>query len=174
MFGPSPPQAVTVPRLGQLRWAELQVFAVAGRWAADDPHPPAAVAFAAVSQHAAWRARTIGDRLPPAGHLNAGVVTVAASSGLEAVVAELSALDRTGDRVAVLGEVVLPALASAVGGLLATLSPVADAPSLRALPLVVDDANRDRALLSAVVVPEGPTAGVVDRFLASVAAAGGW
>lgn len=174
MFGPSPPQAVTVPRLGQLRWAELQVFAVAGRWSGDDPDPAAAVAFGAVSMHAAWRARTIGDRLPPAGHLNVAVVTVAASPGLGSVVADLAALTATADRVAVLAEVVLPALASAVGDLLATLSPVADAPSLRALPLVVDDVNRDVALLAGLAVPTGPAAGVVDRFSASLVAAGGW
>ncbi len=176
VIGPSPPQAVSVARLGGLRWADLVVFAVAGGWVTSTPEPAARVALAGVSRHAARRAGVLGDRLPTAGALEASAVTVPADPGLADVVADLESLVPTADRLAVLGQVVLSGIADALDALVGTLSPVADATSLRTLPPLVDDLRTDAAALGACGSGLGPvpTPGVVDAFAGRVAALGGW
>jgi len=174
--GPSPPQAVSVTRVGNLRWTELQVFSVVGSWVVSTPGHEGRVVLAGVSRHAAWRAALLADRLPRVGALAVDVVTMPRDDGLVAVVEQLAAVDSTADRLAVLGDVVLGGLASAASALLATLSPVADAPLLRALPMVIDDLNRDRAVVSGLVV--GLDGGTGSPTVAAVATAldgaGGW
>ena len=176
VIGPSPPQAVSVRRLGALRWAELVVFAVAGSWMPSTPEPAARVALAGVSRHAARRAGVVGDRLPTAGALEASVVTVPADPGLVAVVADLEVLVPTADRLAVLGDVVLGGIADALDALVRTLSPVADATSLRTLPPLVDDLRADAAALGGCGRRLGlvATPGVADGFADRVVALGGW
>lgn len=176
MIGPSPPQAVSVGRLGSLRWAELVAFAVAGGWVTSTPEPAARVALAAASRHAARRAGVVADRLPTAGALEASVVTVPAHPGLVEVVADLEVLASTADRLAVLGDVVLGGIADALDAFVPTLSPVADATSMRTLPPLVDDLRADVGLLGACGRSLGiaPTSGVVEGFADRVATLGGW
>jgi hypothetical protein len=148
LFGPSPPQAVSVARVGNLRWAELQAFAVVGSWVSTTPEHAVGVALDGISRHAAWRAAQLADRLPVVGALAAEVVTVPRDNGLVGVVQGLAALDATAARLAALDEVVLAGLAASGSALLATLSPVADAPLLRVLPMVISDLDRDRDIVA--------------------------
>jgi hypothetical protein len=186
LFGPSPPQTESVTRLGNLRWAELQVFAVVGSWVAVTPDSEASesqasghevrVALSGMSRHAAWRARMLGDRLPVVGALAADVVTVARHDDLAAVVAQMAAVAATADRLAVLGEVVLSGLVSSSAALLDTLSPVADAPAMRILPMLIDDLNRDRAVVASLMAQLGMGSGgpVTAQLADALGDAGGW
>jgi len=186
VFGPSPPQAVSVARVGNLRWAELQVFTVVGSWVASTPEHEVRIALAGVSRHAAWRATVLADRLPAVGALATDVVTVPRHDDLVLVIGQMAALDATADRLAVLGDVVLAGLEVSVSALLGTLSPVADASALRALPMVIQDLNRDRATVSGLLsradadadadpgVDAGAGAGAASGIAAALGAAGGW
>jgi hypothetical protein len=158
---PSPPQHVTVSRLGNLRWTELRVFEIFGAWVVSCPEPGIGAAFARASRHAAGRARLLGDRLPAAGHLRAEVVTVPASSAFAAALDDLAAADATPERLGA-ATALLDGLSGAVEEFLGSLSPVADGPSLRTLPLVVADLGVDRAVFRAL----GDLMGAdVDRFV---------
>lgn len=176
--GPSPPQHATMTRLGNLRWAELQVFTVTGGWVASSVDPSVATVLSAVSAHAAWRARNLADRLPTIGEFRAPAVTVPAAASLEDLMTRIAAIEGDAPRVAVLADVVLPSLVAALGDLAATLSPVADAPSLRIIPIGVTDLEADIACLAELVPTGDPTSPSSDTFVTDVrtalAAAGGW
>ena len=176
MIGPSPPQADTVAALGALRWAELSVFALAGGWVPTTDEPEARVVLAGVSRHAARRAGVIGDRLPPEGALEASIVTVPASPVLADVVGEVAGLVDDAERLTVLGEVLLAGIADALDGLVATLSPVADATCLRVLPPLVADARNDATRLADCARRRGiaPSGVDVADVAGRIAAAGGW
>lgn len=176
VIGPSPPQALSVARLGALRWAELSVFALAGGWVTETPEPEARVVLAGVSRHAARRAGVLGDRLPTAGALEASVVTLPSAPELAEILRAIEVLEGTADRLAALGEVVLPGIADALASLIATLSPVADATSLRTLPPLVGDLGADGAALRRCATALGlsGTPGVAEALAERIAAAGGW
>lgn len=159
-FGPSPPQHHTMRRIGQLRWAELQLFEVTGRWATTCSHPAVAAVMASCSRHAAWRAQQLRHRLPAAGHLHADVVTAPASPMFEELVGKLFALDGDSGRLQALGAVWLEPLRSAVVSLCSELSPVADAPSLRALPVVAADLAADASAVAAAAMRTGLSSNV--------------
>jgi hypothetical protein len=184
MFGPSPPQAVSVARVGNLRWTEVQVFATVGSWVTSTPEHDVRVALAGMARHAAWRASALADRLPVVGALAATVVTVPRHGDLVAVMDQVAGLGSTADRLTVLGDVVLAGLHASSSALLETLSPVADASLLRVLPMVMDDLSRDREAATTLVArPDSagnvagdgssasPTAAAVAAALAD---AGGW
>jgi hypothetical protein len=161
---PSPPQHVTVPRLGNLRWAELRAFELFGQWVVDTGDDEVGVAFANASRHAAARARLLADRLPSAGNLRADEVTRPSSDQFAAVVEELAAAETPAARLA--GAVaLLDSLAAAVDALLPTLSAVADGPSLRALPLVRADLDAERQVLGALARATGAEPGPVEDRL---------
>jgi hypothetical protein len=178
MFGPSPPQAVSVARVGNLRWAELQVFATVGSWVTSTPEHDVRVALAGMARHAAWRASALADRLPVVGALAASVVTVPRHHDLVALVGQVVGLGSTADRLTVLGDVMLAGLHASSSALLETLSPVADAPLLRVLPMVMDDLSRDRTAVATLVARPDIAGNVAGGGAAAVAAAladaGGW
>lgn len=169
-------------RVGNLRWAELQVFAVVGSWVVTTPEHEARVALDAVSRHAAWRAGMLAERLPQVGALASGVVTEARNDDVVAAVEEMAAVQSTPDRLVVLGDVMLGGLVASSLALVDTLSPVADAPLLRVLPMLIDDLGRDHALVSNLmadnVVAGGPAGhaggSIASRLALAVDAAGGW
>jgi hypothetical protein len=130
-------------RLGNLRWAELALFGVLGSWAADEDNDAARLVLAPAARHAAWRAAQLADRLPREGHLEVNTVTQPAHPELEEVVAAFAGVSGSAQRLVVAFEVALPALAASVTGLASQLAPVADAPSLRILPVLVADIDRD-------------------------------
>lgn len=176
LAGPSPPQAVSVARLGGLRWAELAIFAVAGDWVRSTPEPAARVALAGVSRHAARRAAVIADRLPSVGALAAPVVTVPRSAALADAVTDMAEITGTGDRLALLGEFVLPGVAEDLAALLASLSPVADATCLRTLPPLVTGLRSDGSSLVACVRAGDlqVSGGTLERLGERFALTGGW
>lgn len=182
----SPPQHVTMGRLGNLRWAELALFGVLGSWAANEDDDATRLVLEPAARHAAWRAAQLADRLPPEGHLKVNTVTQPAHPDLEEVVAGLVGVSGSAERLVVAFEVVLPALAASVTGLASQLAPVADAPSLRILPVLAADIDRDCRSGSAVLAgvldgrPGSSDAGRVDPEAIAAAyrnvleAAGGW
>lgn len=176
VIGPSPPQAVSVARLGALRWAELAVFALAGGWVTTTTEPEARVLLAGVSRHAARRAGVIGDRLPTAGALEASVVTLPPAPEFADIVGAIELLEGTADRLAALAEVVLPGIADAVASLVSSLSPIADATSLRTLPPLVDDLRLDASGLRECAAALGlaGTPGAAEAIAERIRAAGGW
>jgi hypothetical protein len=146
--GPSPPQHLTVSRVGALRWLELATFRLAGGWVATSSQPGVAVTLAAVSRHAADRARMLADRLPRAGHLRLEVVTVPTSTESEAFLDAAGTRTDDLERVVVLGDGLGPALVAGYAGLGEGLSTVADASLMRVLPGLLDDVERDRRRLA--------------------------
>lgn len=139
----SPPQHVTMSRLGNLRWAELALFGVLGSWAANEDDDATRLVLEPAARHAAWRAVQLADRLPREGHLEVNTVTQPAHPDLVDVVAGLAGVSGSAQRLVVAFEVALPALAASVTGLASQLAPVADAPSLRILPVLAADIDRD-------------------------------
>ena len=176
--GPSPPQAFTMARLGNLRWAELQLFSITGGWVGTSDDPAVAVTRSAVSARAAWRARNLADRLPTIGEFRAASVTIPTSDAMAGAVGELVSLDGDHRRVAVLAEVLLPSLVAALNELAEVLSPVADAPTLRIIPICVADLEADVGRLTDVLATAGAELEQLDVFLAgtrtSLESAGGW
>jgi len=173
-------------RLGNLRWAELALFGVLGSWAANEDDDATRLVLAPAARHAAWRAEQLADRLPREGHLEVNTVTQPAHPDLEEVVAGLAGVSGSAQRLVVAFEVALPALAASVTDLASQLAPVADAPSLRTLPVLAADIDRDCRFgggVLAVVLDGDPgpsDAGRVDHEAIAAAhrnaleAAGGW
>jgi O-succinylbenzoate synthase len=168
---PSPPQELTMARLGNLRWMELRAFEILGSWVNSTPEPDIAVAFAAASRHAAARASVLAGRLPREGHLRLAVVTQPRTDELAGVLDALSGQTETTARVGV-AQALLAAIAEALDGLVPTLSPVADGPSLRALPLVRADLDVDRSALE-MLAGGAPGTRAVDEAADQLARAGG-
>jgi len=181
MFGPSPPQHHTMVRLGQLRWAELQLLAVTGAWVGPHPEPPVASVLATCSHHAAWRARQLLDRLPDAGHLRASEVTLPPTPEHGELVEGIAAIGPGPDCLWALATVWLEPLADAVEAAGVGLSPVADGPTMRTLDMLGRDLRRDAEAVVQVAdqfgggVPQGGVqAGGVHELAARVRVAGGW
>lgn len=181
LFGPSPPQHHTMARLGQLRWAELQLFAVTGAWVVDHPEPPVASVLATCSHHAAWRARQLLDRLPDAGHLRASEVTLPPTPEHAELVEGVAAIGPGPDRLWALATVWLEPLADAVGAAGVGLSPVADGPTMRTLDMLGRDLRRDAVAVAQLadqlgdeVQAGGPQGGGVQELATRLRVVGGW
>ena len=111
-----------------------------GAWSIDEPDADAARHFAAQARHHAWRASMWDDVQPVLHDLDAAIDVPAAI--IEAFDA-LAGSSTTVERLAGVGEVALPALVARYDHDLASADPVADAPMIRVLRLVVSDAKED-------------------------------
>jgi hypothetical protein len=135
-------------RVGALRWVELRLFEVLGRWSAVVPEPAVKAVVGTHSHHAAWRAELWRTCLPALPSLTPDSVTVPPSAAVAAVV---DAVDDPGDDAGTLGpltgvyRVLVPHLLGAGNDLVEVASPVGDAPLLRVAHLVRADLAADRA-----------------------------
>jgi hypothetical protein len=153
----------TTRRLARYEWIEGRLFEVLGGWSLAGGDADGARLFAAASHRHAWHARLWAERRPLLDDLEPA--EVATPDELVTALDEIAASEPAG-RVVTYGGIVLPALVTIYGAHLEAASAVADAPVMRALRLVIADANEDRqaarALLDAV-----PAGGLdVDRAAA--------
>lgn len=157
-------------RAGGHQWLEEAVWRLLGGWAATTGEAAAAVLFDTHAQHAAWRARQWGARLPVLAGIERDGLVRPPSAGLSAVVERLggegapgtvlpgTALSgtvspgtvfpgtvspRTVSRLAAAYRVLLPRLVAGYRREAGLLSPVSDAPALRTLAQVDSDAAGD-------------------------------
>ncbi len=142
--------------LGHLAWTEQQLHAVVGAWVLDTPEPAAAVALDRQALHHAWRAATLVDRLPRLRELPRDELVASPSDDVRVGLESLAATAGTGGRLAGLLDVVVPCLLGAYRGLGARLTPVADAPLQRWLPLVEADLLADATAVAEVRVDVSP------------------
>lgn len=151
--------------LGHYRWVELRLFGLLGGWAAQVPEVEVKRCLATHAHHHAWHAELWDRRLPPEGEWSAEQVTLPPG---EAVVAFFDALeDAEGaggsiEKLTGLYRVVVPRMISGYTRLLASMSPVSDGPTIRALRLAIADETEDwqegEGLLQALLVTPGDVA----------------
>lgn len=139
-------------RIARHSWAERSLFEIVGAWSVDESDDAAARHFAAQARHHAWRA-SMWDDLRPVLH-DVETATDAPASIVDAFAA-VARSSSTAERLGAVGQIVLPALVARYEHDLALTDPVADAPMIRVLRLVVTDAKEDwqaAALLQRSVV----------------------
>ena len=129
----------TARLVGAYVWAEHRLFTVLGDFAGAEPEAAAALFFDSRAQHHAWHASLLAEKLPHRGGLDHEALPASPSSGASALFDALA--DATGavSRLAGLARVVLPRLVAGYRAHLERAAPVADAPLIRALRLVVHD-----------------------------------
>jgi hypothetical protein len=128
-------------RAARFEWVERRLFEVVGAWAADESNADAVRLFAAQARHHAWRASMWSELAPVLhdGDPSALAIPSAAAEALEA----LASTAATVDRVTALGEIVLPNVVRTYERELADANEVSDAPVMRALQLLSQDAKQD-------------------------------
>ena len=146
----------TARRLAREVYVERRLFEIVGAWSADEARPEAVVAFATQSRHHAWRADLLAAHQPRLHDLD--LSSSAPDPALVAALDALAATKGTVERLAVLVEVVLPALLVDHEAHLSSADPVSDAPVARVLRIVIADDEVDwraaTTLLRVVVGPE--------------------
>jgi hypothetical protein len=126
-------------RIGELRAAELAIFAALGTWALDAGAAPAQrVAFTAAGHRAAWRAQQLAGRAPVLAALPPDDAIAFGDDGLGAAAAALAATAHA-DRAKAAASIVR-VLAVAYDAARSDLSPT-DAPSARLFARLAHDAG---------------------------------
>ena len=128
-------------RLARYAWVERRLFEIVGAWSADECDADAVPLFAAEARHHAWRAAML-EELRPVLH-DVDAATLMPSADVVHAFVELARTSTTLERVTALDDVVLPRLLDRYDADLASGDPVADAPVLRVLRLLRQDANED-------------------------------
>jgi hypothetical protein len=157
------PADVTAGLVGEYRWIETRLYAILGAWVADFPLVGVRVHLDAQSMRHAWHAELFADRLPvragvdPDALTRPSAATVALFAALEGIEAPEVGGTSTGSAddgeapprpgalplVAGLYRVVLPRLVTTYTRHLRVAAPVADAPLMRAIRLVLRDEVED-------------------------------
>jgi hypothetical protein len=130
-------------RIGHHAWIELRLFETLGAWVTAVPELEAKAVLAAQSYHHAWHAELWHGLLPSVPHLHGPDLVVPAGPATAAQIDSLAEATGTVERLAGLYEVVLPALMDAYRDHLGRTTPVTDAPTIRALRLVLADEEED-------------------------------
>jgi hypothetical protein len=133
--------------IGGYEWIERRLFEVLGGWVPSEPVAEARVAFDLYSQQHAWHAELWSARLPVLDGLDPATLTVPPSAEVDRLLVRLAgappgeapALGGTLLRLVGLARVMLPRLIAGYGLHLRRAAPVADAPVVRSLRLVVRD-----------------------------------
>jgi hypothetical protein len=147
-------------RLGAYCRVEQQLFAVLGSWVVEVPEPDVKLALAEHADHAAWRARRWYELLPtaPPGADALVMVPPEADAAVEAAAALGEGADRTLEKLAVAGRVLLPRLAAALHAHLDWTSPLTEPAVGRVLAVCAADVDADWAaherLVQALAVDE--------------------
>ncbi len=141
------PLGRTAELVGAYRWVELALYRALGEWSVSIPLPEVQLVLAEQSSRHAWHAELWADRLPVLDGVDPDALTappVPAASILAALVgAEDAALPGVLPRLAGLYRVVLPRLVVTYCDHLVRTVPTTDAPTARALRLVLADEEED-------------------------------
>jgi hypothetical protein len=133
--------------VGAYQWIERRLFEVLGGWVTTEAVAEARLLYDVYSQQHAWHAELWADRLPVLDGLDPATFTVAPSVEVDRLLVLLSggapgeapAAGGTLLRLVGLARVVLPRLIAGYGIHLRHAAPVADAPVVRSLRLVMRD-----------------------------------
>ncbi|HUC12822.1 MAG TPA: hypothetical protein VMS00_00085, partial [Acidimicrobiales bacterium] len=131
---------------GAWAWAEASLYEVVGGWVRSTAQPSAKVYFDACSQHHAWRAELLQERLPArlvAGRAGARDLLKPVSDGAPQIMKALSCLEGDVERLAGYSRVVLPRTVVAYRSWLRRCSDASDRPVMRALGFATDDVLAD-------------------------------
>lgn len=180
---PSPtalPLVASARVLGGYRWLEARLFEVLGGWVATTEEPAVKVLLEAHAHQHAWHAQLWLDRLPELRELRPEEVTAPAAPGLAEAVDLVAAADGTVERLVGAYRVLLPRLVTTYARHLDGCAPVADAPVIRSLHLVLADGREawvdGEAALQALLGDGAAVAAAADHqraVEAAVVAAGG-
>jgi hypothetical protein len=133
----------TARRAGAARWLDGRLFEILGGWVASVAEPEVKIALAAQSSHHGWHATLWDERLPTLHDVDrAG--WIAPAPGVEPAVERIAAATSTVERLVGVHRVLLPRLAAAHARHLEVASPLADAPTIRTLRLVLQDELDDQ------------------------------
>ena len=129
--------------IGAYQWIERRLFEVLGGWVATEPVAEARLLFDVYSQQHAWHAELWAERLPVLDGLDPATLTLPPSAEVDRLLALLAGKAPTAGgtllRLVGLARVVFPRLIAGYGLHLRRAAPVADAPVVRSLRLVVRD-----------------------------------
>jgi hypothetical protein len=153
--------------VGSYQWIERRLFEVLGSWVASEPVPEAQMLFDVYSQQHAWHAALFADRLPALDSVDRDALVVPPSAEVGHLLAMLAGavpdearshvdgnlMARGGGpdapargtlpRLVGIGRVVLARLVTGYTLHLRRVSPVADAPMIRCLRLVLRDETEE-------------------------------
>jgi hypothetical protein len=132
--------------LGHAVWLEQRCFEVLGGWIRSTPEPAEKLAFAAQSHHHGTHAQLLEPLLPSTRDHDPATFVAPLDDEWPRRLAEAAAAEATDDRTAA-ARTLLDAVIASHESALAAMTPVADAPAMRALRAVVTDEREDRAAL---------------------------
>lgn len=135
--------------LARHAWVERRLFEVVGGWALAEADPDATRVLAAQAQHHAWHADLFDEQVPVLHDLDPAELE--APAPLVTLLDRLAAATGTLERLAGLVRVILPEQLARYEADLAASTPVADAPVIRALRLVVADEQDDWRVAAALL-----------------------
>lgn len=145
-------------RLGSWCWAERRLFEILGGWVRDTPEAPLKALFATHSRHHGWRAERWAEVLPGAYVPGPEELIVGGAAG--ELFEALAAIEPSALRATAHYHVVYPALLAAYEASPVVMNPVTDGPALRAIRIIVGDAQHD--LLEADAVCQRLPGGISD------------
>jgi len=140
---PAAPLAESAERLGHYAWVEARLFEILGGWVPEVPELDAKLLLGSQSHHHAWHAELWVRRLPVLAGIDHDDLTVAANDELTAFMHELAEPVTSVEKLAGVYRVMLPHLVATYGAHLERTSMVTDAPTVRALNLVLADETED-------------------------------
>lgn len=138
-------------RLGALAWVESELHRVLGGWVVGISEPGLKLVVAELSEHHAWRAGQLVDRIPRVRHQPPSTWTVPSEGGAATIRVLEEAAEPLPARWIAYVRCVLPQLVEAYDTLRADCSPVSDAPALRTIGILRRDLVEDLAAETARV-----------------------
>ncbi len=150
----------TARRIGHYRWIEMRLFEILGAWVATVPELEVKLRLGEHCFHHSWHSELWRDRLPDLGELTPQRLTVPANDTLLEFCDVLGGpgADQTIERLVGVYRVLIPHKIAVYTHHLRSCSPVADAPAIRSLRLVLQDEIsewRDGELLIQWLVDSG-------------------
>lgn len=146
------PLAEAAQCLGHYAWVEARLFEILGGWVQDVPELEAKLLVGSQSHHHAWHAELWGRRLPVLSGIDPDDLVVAANDDLIVFMHALAGPVTTVEKLTGLYRVLLPHLAATYAAHLDHASTVSEAPTIRALKLVLADETEDRLQGETLVV----------------------
>jgi len=160
----------TARRAGAARWLDARLFEILGGWVTGVPEPEVKIALATQASHHGWHATLWGERLPTLHDVEPASWVRPSSAGVEEAVEALAAATGTIERLAGAHRALLPRLTAAHASHLEAASPVADAPTIRTLRLVLRDEVDDQLIGERLLQGLLTTRAAVERAAAQQAA----